>query len=272
MPQGEEWFSKDSHDVTANINIVWNITPDHVLRLVALHGIMRPDDYMFYPEIVQDKRRGIWIMGNKDLRNTQLNSLDLNYVYHWRENGRYLILNAALGYNRADDVIEEKIVENNAVASRRPTGFGPTFYSTFENTGTNNVAKANLSLFYSKGIFSMSFAGNVFYNFMHRTSGLDCFNYYNISFTPIFNFRRQWVLSSKLMYNSAVEKKDSYLGDCFYMQIRLDKTIGRWTIHGEISDVFDYTTTDVSQTVDRTCITVYDMYTRYLGVGFNYRF
>lgn len=270
-PKDDKLFSKDNHDVTANINIVWDVTENHTLRLVAMHGIIRPDDYMFYPEIVQDRRRGIWINGNPDLSNTQINSVDLNYVYHWKENDRYLILNAALGYNRADGVIEEKVVDAQSRGTH-PTGFGPTIYSTYENTGINNIAKANLSLFYSKGIFSMSFAGNVFCNFMYRESGLDRYNYYNLSFTPIFNFRHQWVLSSKLMYNSAVEKENSYLGDCFYMQIRLHKTIGNWTIHGEISDVFDYTTTDVAQMGDKTCITVYDLYTRFVGLGFSYRF
>ena len=270
--ESEESFFKDSHDVTSDLNIVWNVAPDHILRLILTHGIMRPNDYMFYPNPVQDKLRNIWIVGNPNLENTKVNYVDLNYVFHWNENGRYLVFNALVGYNRADGLIEEKVVERDSGGSTHPTGFGPTFYTTFLNTGVNNIVKANVSLFYSKGIFSMSFAGNLFGNFMHRESGIDRYKYYNLSFSPIFNFRRQWVLGGKLMYNSYVEKQDSYLGDCFYMQIRLHKTIGHWTIHGEISDVFDYLSGDISTSGNKTCITYYDMYPRYFGLGFSYRF
>lgn len=267
-----EPFSKDSHDVTSDLNIVWNVAPDHILRLILTHGIMRPADYMFYPNLVQDKRRNIWIRGNPNLENTKVNYVDLNYVFHWQENGRYLVFNALAGYNRADGVIEEKVVEVGERGGTHPTGFGPSFCTTFVNTGVNNIVKTNVSLFYSKGIFSMFFAGNLFCNFMHRESGLDFYNYYNLSFSPIFSFRRQWVLSGKLMYNSHVEKKDSYLGDCFFMQIRAHKTIGKWTIHGEISDVFDYLSGDISKSGSKTCITYYDMYPRFFGLGFSYRF
>ena len=269
--EGGANHSSIDRDFTSDINALWKINRNHSLRFVLTRGIIRPDGNMVYPEFVLDRRRGIWVRGNPALRNTSVNSLEMNYVFDHKLIDGYFVLNTGVGYNRADDLIEEKVVEPSA-SGPHSTGFGPLFYTTFRNSGSNDIAKLNVSAFLSKGVFSLSFAGNLFCNFMHRESGLDIYNYYNINITPIFNFDRHWVLSSKIMYNSPVIKNDSMLGDCFFMQIRLHKTIGKWTIHTEISDIFDYLTRDISKVDNVYSVSEYDLYTRYFGLGFSYRF
>lgn len=264
-------FRQVEHDVTANINAVWQISPAHALRFVALRNIIRPTDDQLYPSMVFDYNQNMWRKGNPDLKTAYIHTLSANYIFDWKsDEGRHLVFNIGMGYDRADNIIERHIVDGG-----QPSGSGVGLalkYFTYENTGINNILKSDLTLFYTKGIFSMAFSGNLFCNFMHKGGEVDRYNYYNLSYTPIFNFRRQWVLSSKIAYNGPVDSKDVYMGDCFFMQIRLSKTIRRWTINAEISDIFDYESKDYSRSGDRIYVTTYDLYARYIGLGFTYHF
>ena len=131
-------------------------------------------------------------------------------------------------------------------------------------------------------IFSMSVAANTYVNCKAKS---DYYWYYNLSFSPCFAFRNQWLLSGKIMYNSKIEMSDSYIGDCLYLQLRLSKTIGKWTIHASIDDVFDQKTVDSSTHVSESVqvagsthqqqeITerTYDLYKRLFMLGVVYGF
>ena len=145
------------------------------------------------------------------------------------------------------------------------------------------------SLFLRYRIFSMSVAANTYMNCKAKD---DYYWYYNLSLSPCFAFRKQWLLSGKIMYNSKIEMTDSYIGDCFYLQLRLSKTIGKWTIHASIDDVFDQKTVDrsthnlsrhvgINESAQNTGSThqqqeiterTYDLYKRLFMLGVVYRF
>lgn len=264
---GREEFKKDEHDVTANLNVLWNINKNHALRFVATRNIIRPGIERLYPELVRNMDNGKWIQGNPDLRNTMVHAADVVYVFTKHNEADSWIVSAGIGYDVADNLIKEVV---------RPVPFlgplEPEFYSTFENSGENHILRGNLALTYQRGMFSLLFSGNMFRNFNTDEAVGNNHAYFNLSVTPIFNFRRNWVLSAKVLYNSRVVTRSITYGDALVVSCNVSKTIKKWTIFAGLSDIFDYLTYDVADNKGERYVSAYDLYPRDLSVGFSYRF
>lgn len=152
------------------------------------------------------------------------------------------------------------------------TNFGLQYINTQMTKQTNHVFSVNAQLFYRHNFFSMAFAGNVYTKEEKSPTDHEWRFYYNLSWTPVFSFRKQWTLSAKLLYNSKIETWEADYGDCFFAELRLSKDIRNWNIHVELSDVFDYQTFDTMHDGDQHTTHTYDLYQRYLLVGAEYRF
>lgn len=267
--QDKDHLNDVDHDFTYNLNAVWQIAPHHSIRFLSMRNLMRPTDAQLYPVMTFDILQNMWTKGNEDLKTQTVHTFEANYVHDWSGNGHHLVFNAKLGYDRCDNLIEKKIKGGEASGS----SMGLTLlYYTFENTGVNNILKTDVGLFYSYGIFSMAFSGNMFCNFINMGGVPDRYTNFNFSLSPIFHFKKQWVLSSDVIYNGPVYTKNSDLGDCFYMRISLNKTIRKWTLSAVLSDVFDYVSTDETRNADSIYRSQYDMYQRYVSFGATYRF
>lgn len=259
------------HDFTGDINTLWHIKDHHALKLSLGRNIIRPTEAMLYPDPYLDAGSKSWKIGNPDLRNTCLHTIKLEYIFDWQRNGHNIIFNVNGGYIRGDGLIEAKdyvIYANNAkLEDNKPT----LVYTTYENTGTSDIATANLSVIYSYDILTLTVCGNIFSNATLKNNERGRCNHYNIGLTPIFNFEGDWVLSGRFVYNSAIERQNEMNGDCFLGQIKFAKKIGRWTLHLEFSDIFDNVTTDISHSGPNITEYAYDLYNRRIIFGVSYR-
>lgn len=264
---GRDAFKKDEHDVTANLNVLWNINRHHALRLIGTRNIIRPGSEKMYPELVMNYDSGKWIKGNSDLKNTMIHAVDAIYVFSRHADVHDWIVSAGVGYDIADNLVKTEIKPLVRLGASTPE-----FYTTYLNSGENHILRGNVSMTYQVGMFSLLFSGNVFDNFNTDEAVGDNHAYYNLSVSPIFNFRRNWTLSAKVLYNSAVETGKITYGDALVVSMNLSKVIGKWTIHARLSDIFDYLTYDESNNNGERFISAYDLYPRYVGLGFSYRF
>lgn len=264
----EDLYNKTEHDFSANVNATWQLAPHHSLRFLAMRNLTRPSDAQLYPVLTFDILQNMWMKGNSRLATETIHTAEVNYVHDWSSGGHYLVFNTMLGYDRCDNLIQKKIIGEK---QERDLGLQLMYY-TFNNSGINDIIRTNVCLFYTYGIFSMSFSGNLFYNIINLDGAKDRYFNYNLCFSPVFHFKKQWVLSSNAVYNGPVSTIDSDLGDCFYMRISLNKTIRKWTLTAVLSDVFDYVSVDVSRSGEGYYISQYDMYQRYVAIGATYRF
>lgn len=172
-------------------------------------------------------------------------------------------MNAGIGYDRADDIIEStRMYDENEDMS----------YTTYLNSGTNDILKADLSIMLKRGIFSLAFAGNLFCNYMKGIGGSARYNYYNLSLAPLFHFEGGWILGGMMAYNSKIDRKETVVGDCFFSSISLGRSWGNWTVNAELSDIFDFISTDVTVGEGQEIYNTYDLYPRYFAVGASYKF
>lgn len=266
---GDRLYETSDDDFLGDINAVWQFQKHRAMRFTASRNILRPSDRMMYPRLNYYEAQSKWYRGNSSLGNAYLHTFGIGYVTDKNWNGNSLILNAEIDYTRADGIIEEIIgetVPNSAVDST------PIYYSTFRNTGVNNIGTATVSAIYARGIFSVALSGILFTRGSKGFESSDVDNYYNVSLTPILNLKQNWTVSGNFIYNSPVIQSTRTQGDCFLAQIRVGKKIGNWVLHGEISDIFDYLTTDHVHTGGKSATIEYDLYGRYFGLGFSYRF
>ena len=256
-------FSSIEHDIIGNVNALWQFEPHKAVRFTLSRNLLRPSDEMLYPELVWYQSKKEWIMGNPKLSRAYLHTIEADYIMDWERKGRYFTFNAGLQYNRADDLIQ---------TVRKHDDESGTFYNTFINSGKNDILATNLLLTYNYEIFSFAVAGNLFCNFKKENGVRNYYNFFNLSFSPIFNFEGGWNLSGKMVYNSAVLQAESELGDCLLATIRLDKKYRQWLFHVELNDIFDYKSSDYTNVNDNNVSVNYDMYRRYFGIGATYQF
>ncbi|GEM_PF-5103434 len=170
---------------------------------------------------------------------------DLNYIYHWNDDQYGVITSVGCNYIYAQQQLE----------------------------GYTGTACIYAQLIFKQRIFSMAFAGNGYIRNEYGTANntKNCW-YYNLSLVPVFNFKHQWTLSGKILYNSKMVTTNFTEGDCFLVNIRVAKTIKNWNINLELSDIFDYTTTNTLYSGGDTYTQLRDTYPRYVQVGCSYRF
>lgn len=247
-----------NHDATANLNIAYHFNDQHHLRMMAARNLVRPSDQQVYPGVVADYSQKRVYIGNSlgEVRNTVAYSVQLDYVFHWAANDHQVMLNTGLRYLRMTDMV-------NVVALNKEM-FGMTTV-TYQNGGNADVGTLDLSLYYRYQQFSFAFANNYYLR-------KGCF-YYNFSVTPVYAFPHDWTLSGRMTYNSRVEQGQSYLGDCFYAQLRLNKTYRRWMFYVELDDIFDYHTIDrTNYSANEYELRRYDLYKRSVILGVSYKF
>ncbi len=259
-------FRKDQHDVTANASLSCQVAPNHCLRLLGARNVVRPADMQLYDYMVFNSRTRTYTKGNSDLRSTSYYNASLSYIYNLNKGMHKLITNINAAYTYVIDVVTPVTRWTGVDANRHS-------YVTYINDGNKNVTSLDASVYYSYGIFSMAFAGNVYGNYKSVNGVKDYRAYYNLNLSTVFSFKHHWMLSGQLMYNSAIVTSSSEIGDCFYAKLRVAKTIGNWNILAELVDIFDYVSLDKTYLPKSGYATkTYDKYHRLLAVGFTYKF
>lgn len=245
-----------NHDVTANLNVAYDIDSCHSLRLMAARNLIRPSALQTLDTTAIDWSAKT-IYGRSNVTSAHTYNVNLDYVFDWAKNGHKLFLNVGVGVLHSMDLI---------VSDSRPYAEMPEMKEvSFSNGGTSTMGNVNLSLCYRYEGLNMCFSGKTFFDKSRY--------YFNLVFSPYYDFPRNWCLGGQLMYFSRIQNGASYTGDSFYAQLRLHKAIRNWTIYMELDDIFDYVSTDKKAYSDNEyMMNSYDPYTRALTVGFNYTF
>ena len=253
-------FTKGSHDVTFNVNTLWQIVDHQALRLVVTKNIIRPPFDYIYPEVEWDFKRKRYVKGNGDLLPATMYSFDFDYISDWKIGDHSFVANASLGYDRVDGLVNTVNKETGVLS-----------YITYTNSGVNDIFKAKANLLYKYGIFSVSLAGNWYHNVKKNEGITDNVDNFNIALSPIFSFRKNWILSGTFRYNNALISRDSRLGECFYSYLRISKTTGKWTFSAALSDIFGYASENYEYKDGGYYYTLYDQYPRCIEFGVTYR-
>lgn len=256
-------YDNKSNDFTANANIIWQFRPHRAIRVMAYRNIVRPSDIMVFPGLNQDYDQGILVMGNPNLKPTLIHSVEADYICDWQSKKKNnFTLDLGIGFVNADGLFEKTYYDANGKAS---------VYVKYTNSGIDNLITANMSFIYQSPLMTLSFAANVFTNLSKKEGMNDYSTKYNLSFTPIFNFPDNWMLSGRYMYNSPVNHPFSKTSESIYAKIRFGKKIGRWTVHLEFSDIFNTPIVEENDSDGMHTAYTYDMYKKYIGIGCSYR-
>ena len=254
----------NSHDWTANVNINWQVVPHHNLRALASRNLVRPSVQQLSPITYYNQKQDMYYRGNPELTSTQVYNADLDYSYDFQNAKHNLLLDVGLSYLHVLNPIQQVMQEDSELQS---------LYNTYENDykAPTNALNFNLLLCYKVGVYSLFFTGNTFYKLQHKQDNIQARLNFNLAMANNFNFANGWVLSFKLIYNSAILTTNDITGDCFLANLRLAKTWGHWLVHAEINDVFDDKAVDYGLDGDVNIMRLYDPHQQCIAVGFAYQ-
>lgn len=264
-----EPYSRTENDFVADVNALWQICDHHALRLSASRNLTRPGDRMLYPGLVFNKDMNLWISGNQDLTPAYIHTAEIEFIYDWSGKNQVFVTNAKAGFIRADGLIEEVY---HTFSDNGSNDKEPDYYVKYENSGSKNILNLMAGAVYKYDIMTLALTGNMFHLLSFGNTDQDRRTMFNISFSPIFNFQNDWMLSGRFIYNSPVNRATLKEGESYYASLRFGKKIGRWSLHIEFSDIFDTLTTDES-IFDSSSryYSIYDMYNRYIGIGCSFK-
>lgn len=252
-------------DWTFNLNAVWQMLDHHALRFIGTKNVARPSESMLDPSFVKSPLDGSWHLGNPDLRPSSIYTAAVKYIHDWTQGTSSFIFAFGFGYHYTHDGIETVNVnwDNRLIP-----------YVTYINSNIKRTLVADVNLVYNYDIFSCTFTGNYFRSREHGfDDSEDKYRYFNLSLSPVFRFRHQWSLGSRMIYNSRVKALNSTEGECFFMCINLNKTFGQWSLFAEMADIFGYKTWDETFTGESHVMnTGHHLYQRHVALGFTYKF
>ncbi|MBP9998173.1 MAG: TonB-dependent receptor [Bacteroidales bacterium] len=255
-------FNSTDHDFTSHLNMVWSMAQDHALKINLSRNIIRPADQMLYPGFTYYPSSQKWVKGDPSLSNAYIHSLEMNYIHEWARREHKMVMNFGVGYDLARGIHEE---------DTRIQTEEPYIYSIYCNTGKSNIVKGNMMLIYKYQAMTMSFAGNVFFNSNENIASQRPF--YNLSISPVFNFHNRWTLTGRILYNSAIQRENSVLGECLFTQAKISKDIKTWTLSLVLNDITGFPSQDYTHGPDKSSFTSgYNLYTRYIGLHVNKKF
>lgn len=259
-------YDSRERDLVGNINALWQIRPHHALNATVSRNIIRPSDNMLRPGYVYYPTRGGWVLGNPTLTRSSVYAAEMGYITDHVWGAHSLIFNVNIGYNRAADLIEERMGSDY---DKRGVRF---VYTTYDNSGIKDIAKMNFSTIYKYDMLTLSLAGNLFCNFIRGNSGFDKHLYYNLSANSILNFSNGWAMNATVQYNSRIITTDCVLGDRLLATAKLSKRFNKLSVGLEIFDIFDYLTEDYSEKEGSRLSTLYDLYGRAISLSLFYKF
>lgn len=258
------WQTDNFHDLLFNAAVIFTPATDHNLKLSTSRTVNTPSNQQLFEGEYYTPYNNVIYCGNPELRQSYIHNLKLEYTYMFKNPLHSLQLNAAVEYINIADIIE-KIID-----------FSPEYhvqYTTWENQGTANIIDANVSLYWSTKVFSMTLSANIYdrlskspdKSISHNLCG-------NIMFSPVLNFERGWMASARFIYNSPILQGSTTIGDRIFMTISASKAWGPWSLRLDFGNIFDYTSTDITLTPEKTVTRTYNPYNSLILVGFTYKF
>lgn len=265
-------YTTSEGDFTGKLMAEWHINPHKNLRFVLNRSLQRPTPAQLYPYIYYSPDMTYYVKGNPSLLPMLSHKFAVDYIsdYKWKNN-QSLLLNLGAGFERVSETISPYFMalgEGNALS-----GLVDNVIS-FRNYGTSNIYNANLMALYSYKAFSISFAGNWFYNDMNGVEDADHhYSYFNFSLYPHFNLSDGWHGGAKFVYYSKVDRVSEVLSDCAITRMTIGKSWKKFfvylfqevALHKHAEDTFHFEDGSMQ-------INTYDMIPNSMGVGMKVRF
>lgn len=267
MKMKSEPYTTSEGDFTGKLMAEWHITPHKNLRFVLNRSLERPTAEQLYPYIYYSPSVMFHVKGNRSLLPMLSHEFAVDYIsdYKWKNN-QSLLIDVGLSFNRVSEtisaysvVMKDTDIKDGAIGS----------FMTYKNYGTSNIYKANLMAQYSYKAFSISFAGNWFYNDMNGVERVDYhYSYFNFSLYPHFNLSDGWHGGAKFVYYSKVDLGSLVLSNGAITRMTFGKSWQKFfvylfqdvALHKHAEDIVYYP--DGSARID-----TYDMIPNSMGVG-----
>lgn len=260
--EGAREYKGWSSDWTAEANAFWQIVDHHALRLKLIRSVGVASNDLVYPELVFDSGTKVWRKGNPNLKGPVTNSANLTYITDWKNGPHGIIFELSGEYN-----VQGRIIENNILYDTEKH----ILYTYPVNRSAGNVISMTSMLKYSYGPYSVTFGGNYFYNTELQRNKTKA-TYYNFQLHQSVKLKNDWLLSGTFVYHSKIYKENFTVGNFYYLNLHVSKTLGNWTLFAAVQDVFDGVTTDEERLEDKVIRTTYDPYVRQLTIGVNLNF
>lgn len=258
-------FEKKAHDMTGNVNIVWQMAPHNALRLLASRNYIRPGMDLLYPFMVWQPENERWFCGNPKLESAYLNTAELSYIFDWNKGTQSLMTHVGFRYDYAEGLFEPRQFYDVNIGS---------VYTTYVNAGNENIYNINATVHYKIGIVTLIFAGNLFESVTWDGPDKIEHGYFNLNLASLFRLKNRWSVSLYTLYNSKEVKGNTVMSDYLYARARVNKSLGEgWTVHLGLSDIFHHKCESTSVD-EKGYVTVGrdNIYDNYIDLGVSYRF
>lgn len=272
IERGNEPHSAISNDFTGKLMAEWHFTEAQNLRLILDRKLKRPSADQLYPNRIFLPSQMSYVEGNPDLLPTMVHEAMLDYIYHhaWTTFSN-IIFNVSASISNVDDIIIKKTVKQNAASSSGNLGLQQD-YVTYENSGHNNIASANLMTLYTYKAFSLSFAGNVYHKMLGRESNNRQYTYYNFSLYPHFMLKDGWNGGARFVYFSRISQSNGYTGNSAVSCMTVGKAWRQFFVY-LIEDVaLNKRDTDVTTSGTQRTQRSYNLIQNFVGVGMKFSF
>lgn len=262
-PEGGSHYKGWAQDWTAEAKVLWQIVDHHALRFMLVRNAGAASNNLVYPETIYDAGAKVWRKGNPDLLGPQTGSANITYITDWNTGQHKFILNVSAEMNRRSRMIE------NSIRFDSSRGV-PYVYPV--NTSYGNVFGLSAMLNYSYGPFYMTVGGNVFRNMKYSIHDKGKAGYFNLSFAPSIQLKKNWLINAIFVYNSKVITDNAERGDCSLLSLRVCKSLKNWTFFAAIQDIFDGLSVDVERSDQEVIYKTYDPYPRLIEIGASIHF
>lgn len=259
-----------SNDLTCKLITEWHFAPQKHLRLILDRKLQRPSNEQLFPFVILNSDSWGLARGNAHLTPELSHEIKLDYVSDYRWGDHSLMIELGGSYNYITDMVNATTETFTAADGENVKGRS---YTTYENSGKNNVLSGNLLAMYSYKTFTLSMTGNVYHKHLENYGVSDHFTYYNLSLYPQFRMKGGWHGGAKLTYYSKVHRNGGTLSDCATASLTIGRRLGnlfvyafdRVTLHEKSEDVIH--ADDGSKTVH-----LYNMSPNTAGFGVTYTF
>lgn len=258
-----------SNDITGQAIIEWHFTPNRTVRLFGARALQRPTEAQLLPKSRFSPLEHKYVKGNVDLTPEMTHEIRIDYITDERWDDHQLHFDANVSYKHVSDIIESVIVGGGSSG----TGVGLTQrYTTYHNSGKNDILSANLMAMYTYKSVAVTLSGNVFHNRQQISSGTDHYNYFNLSLCPHFKLKDGWQGSFGIIYNSKVATEGNTLGNCTQTSTIIGKRWNNLYIYCYSNQALQKHAKNTTWDKNIRQEYLYEMIPNSAGIGFKYLF
>lgn len=231
----------------------WEFVPGQKLRIMYDRSVQSPSPVQTYPFPVFDPENYAFVQGNGALRPVRTDELSGDFISQSQVGDRQIVINMGLGYMKVSDVI---------AASPLTIYQGLAEYDgiTYDNAGSNNIAKVNSMFLLKQRGYTASVTANMFYNIGdRRNAASDHYTYCNLGMNQSVEFGDGWGTGLGLYFNSPIFMSSSSMGKLVHTQFAISKDLDGFSLEGILSCPLSGKVTDQKYSSGQTIDTVYPL-------------